>query len=120
MERLQKRAEKEVEEFNAGYDCGANGGNIDDEPADGITEDHWAIGFKAGCYDRLQAMLSGVEAVYRGDYVVEYGWNSDTGTRGYYWGPRGNYASNRMTWAGTDRREAWLAIGRHLEKARTA
>jgi hypothetical protein len=70
--------------------------------------------------DRLQATLSGVESVYRGDYVVEYGRNSDTGARGYYWGPRGNYASNRMTWAGTDRREAWLAIGQHLEKARTA
>jgi hypothetical protein len=57
IERLQKRVTKEIEEFNAGYDHGANGGSIEDEPVDRITEDQWVIGFKAGSYERLHAIV---------------------------------------------------------------
>jgi hypothetical protein len=54
-QELDLRYDKEVEEFNAGWECAKNGGAIDDEPAIGITEDQWRTGFMAGSYDQLQA-----------------------------------------------------------------
>lgn len=60
---------------------------------------------------RLQAIVDGAEAASRGDYVVEYGWNSDESKMGYWWGTRGSFASDRLTWAGTSRTDAWYIIG---------
>ena len=69
--------------------------------------------------DRLQAIVDGFEAVSRGDYVIEYGWNSDENKMGYWWGPRGSFVSDSLTWAGTSRQDAWLAVGlAAAEKAR--
>ena len=68
--------------------------------------------------ERLQTIVDGAEAA-REDYVVEYGWNNDKNQMGYWHGPRGSFASDRLTWAGTSRRDAWLAIGKTIaEKAR--
>jgi len=68
--------------------------------------------------ERLQAIVDGAEAA-REDYVVEYGWNHERNLMGYWYGPRGSFVSDRLTWAGTSRLDAWLAIGKMItEKAR--
>jgi len=55
VDGMEEKTRREVDEFNAGYSCGENGGSIDDEPAEGITEDHWRIGFAAWAFEALQS-----------------------------------------------------------------
>jgi hypothetical protein len=64
--------------------------------------------------EKLQLIVDGAEAASRGDYVVEYGWNSDENKMGYWWGTRGSFCSDRLTWAGTSRLDAWAAIGQKV------
>ena len=68
--------------------------------------------------ERQRAIVTGATEVSKGEYVIEYGWNSDENKMGYWCGTSGSFVSDCLTWAGTSRLDAWLVIGQNAEKAR--
>jgi hypothetical protein len=65
QDRLAAIASEEVAEFNAGYEAGQAGAvSIDDQPHD-IKHDQWRIGYQAGVYDRLAAIVAKLPKCWR-------------------------------------------------------